>query len=434
MMRTVCCALLGLVACAEDAAVEPALVLVGHSDLGARGMGSALAIAGDVAYVGSRNDKRGIAIVDIADPAAPVMVGEFAMPPAGISSRELRAVPDQNLLIVMNLQCSDALHGCATGAVPVEHLAFYDITDRAQPRLVSTYPIATGTFMPRSPHEMYVRVDERGIRVFMSTPAAKPQFEVVDATNPAAPVRVAAWDPRDAGVLVNGADDILHSVSLSADGRRAYLSHQVSGLLIADISALPAVTLITPPAKAVTWEPFTSMGPHSAVEVPGRDVLVVSEEIYPKPFGGGCPWGPLRTVDMSDPAAPVVAGILKLPENESAYCAQPHERVAFTAHNATVTTDLALVTWYAGGLVAVDISDAARPALLAQFLPEPLAQVAAEDPGLGGSPVEMWSYPVIRDGLIYVVDARNGLYVLRYDGPRSDQIRSEAFSEGNSNL
>jgi hypothetical protein len=69
-----------------------------------------------------------------------------------------------------------------------------------------------------------------------------------------------------------------------------------------------------------------------------------------------------------------------------------------------------------------------------QFVPEPLPAVAAEDPGLGGSPVEMWSYPVIRDGLIYVVDARNGLYVLRYDGPWSEQVESEAFSEGNSNL
>ena len=198
MMRIVWSALLGLAACGDSAANVPAFELVGHSDLGARGMGSALALAGDVAYVGSRNDKRGIAIVDIADPAAPSMVGEFAMPPAGISSRELRAVPDKNLLIVMNLQCGDALHGCTTGAIPVEHLAFYDIADPRQPRLVSTYPIATGTFMPRSPHEMYVRVDGPQVRVFLSTPAAKPQLEVVDATNPAAPVRVAAWDPRAA--------------------------------------------------------------------------------------------------------------------------------------------------------------------------------------------------------------------------------------------
>ncbi len=69
-----------------------------------------------------------------------------------------------------------------------------------------------------------------------------------------------------------------------------------------------------------------------------------------------------------------------------------------------------------------------------ELRPEPLAVVASEDPGLGGNSVEMWSYPVIQDGLIYVVDVRNGLYVLRYHGPWSDQVGAESFVEGNSNL
>jgi len=176
------------------------------------------------------------------------------------------------------------------------------------------------------------------------------------------------------------------------------------------------------------------MGPHSAVPVPGRDVLVVTEEIYPMPFGGGCPWGHLRTVDISDPAAPTLLGEYQLPENDPSTCAEPHDRVAFTAHNATVTHDVALVTWYAGGLQAIDISDPAQPVQLAELRPEPLATVAVEDPGLGGNGVEMWSYPVIQDGLIYVVDVRNGLYVLRYHGRWAGQVDDESFLEGNSNL
>ena len=35
----------------------------------------------------------------------------------------------------------------------------------------------------------------------------------------------------------------------------------------------------------------------------------------------------------------------------------------------------------------------------------------------------MWSYPIIEDGLIYVVDIRNGLYVLEYHGPYEDEGR-----------
>ena len=46
----------------------------------------------------------------------------------------------------------------------------------------------------------------------------------------------------------------------------------------------------------------------------------------------------------------------------------------------------------------------------------------------------MWSFPIIRDGLIYVVDIRNGLYILRYTGPHDGEVDRVGFLEGNSNL
>ena len=45
-----------------------------------------------------------------------------------------------------------------------------------------------------------------------------------------------------------------------------------------------------------------------------------------------------------------------------------------------------------------------------------------------------WSYPIIRRGLIYVVEIRNGLYILRYRGRFANDIRHVRFLEGNSNL
>jgi hypothetical protein len=45
----------------------------------------------------------------------------------------------------------------------------------------------------------------------------------------------------------------------------------------------------------------------------------------------------------------------------------------------------------------------------------------------------MWSYPIIADGLIYLVDVRNGLYVLKYKGAHAREVREIAFLEGNSN-
>jgi len=46
----------------------------------------------------------------------------------------------------------------------------------------------------------------------------------------------------------------------------------------------------------------------------------------------------------------------------------------------------------------------------------------------------MWSYPIIKNGLIYVVDIRNGLYILRYTGPHTGEVKQIEFLEGNSNL
>jgi hypothetical protein len=100
-----------------------------------------------------------------------------------------------------------------------------------------------------------------------------------------------------------------------------------------------------------------------------------------------------------------------------------------------VTRNLALITWHSGGLQAVDLRDPRRPRRLAAFVPAPLPAVVTEDPALslGRDKVVMWSYPIVVDGLIYVVDVRNGLYVLRYEGPLAGEIGRLSFLEGNSN-
>jgi hypothetical protein len=46
----------------------------------------------------------------------------------------------------------------------------------------------------------------------------------------------------------------------------------------------------------------------------------------------------------------------------------------------------------------------------------------------------MWSYPIIHNGLIYVVDIRNGLYILAYTGKNALEVARIRFLEGNSTL
>lgn len=443
-------ALLLLAACGDNVAppadappVADGFEIVGHHDLGARGMNAALAVVGTTVYVGSRIDRKPIEILDVSDPTRPTMIGELGPPDEGqngMSSRELRAVPDLNLLIVLNLACSPDLHGCLSGHTFPENLTLYDIADRAHPQKLATHNVQGAGLTSRSPHEFFVwrdPTDHARVLVYLTTPGAAPQLEVLDISARTF-ATVTSWDAvRDGKIDGTGTDNILHSIAISADGRTGYLSHQTGGLVIVDLSQVgampPAISMITPPSQVLDWAP-PGIGPHSAVPAADRPFLVVTEEIYPMPFGQGCPWGHLRTVDITDPSRPTVAGEWGVPENSTTDCGSFPAFTAYTAHNATVTRDLALVTWYAGGLEALDISDPVHPVRTAELRPEPLPSVDKEDPGLAGSPIEMWSYPVIEDGLIYVVDVRNGLYVLRYHGPYSDEVTAAGFLEGNSSF
>jgi hypothetical protein len=89
---------------------------------------------------------------------------------------------------------------------------------------------------------------------------------------------------------------------------------------------------------------------------------------------------------------------------------------------------------------AVNLANPEAPYQLAEFLPKPLKRVLLEDPRLSSDPdtgrnekVVMWSYAVIKNGLIYVVDLRNGLFVLKYSGPFEKEVRRIQFLDGNSN-
>jgi hypothetical protein len=101
-----------------------------------------------------------------------------------------------------------------------------------------------------------------------------------------------------------------------------------------------------------------------------------------------------------------------------------------------VLRNLIFDSWHSGGEQAIDVSDPGSPVQGGWFSPTPLPAVANEDPALSAGPnkVVVWSFPIIRDGLVYVVDIRNGLYVLRYTGPHADEAANISFLEGNSNL
>jgi hypothetical protein len=458
------CALLG---CGDADPGEPdagpRFEQVGHEPLLARGMNAAPAVVGDRMFIGSRtegetHDDAGILIVDIADPAAPRVVGQIGPPDEallGMTSRELRAVPDKGWLVVLEFACSVDIHACTRdtnrfgtrGTAEPDSLKIYDVSGAA-PALLSATPLGRVTITTVNlPHEFFLwrdPADADRILLYVSMPLAPPSLWVLDISDPLAVQTIATYDPYAGGAAIDeppGDNTAIHSVSVSDDGRTAYLSMTGAGLVLADTSQVadgvadPVIAPLTTAATRVDYSPPHAPGTHSAATVPERDLLVVTDEIYPAPIGEGCPYGWTRIVDIADPTEPAIAGEYRLGENDPARCAGTGpDRVTYTAHNATATENLALVTWHAAGLHAIDLADPTAPAAAAVFLPEPLASVQTEDPALGGEPVLMWSVPIVRDGLVYVVDIRNGLYVLRYHGPHEDELANTSFAEGNSNL
>ena len=466
-------ATVALPAVSASAATADNFELVGHHALNSRGMNAAPAVHGDYVYVGSRTDGQphhltpGILVVDVSDPAAPEVVHEIGQPVAanvGQTTRELRVWPQQELLIVLSFQCSELIHACAPGqqaGVPLydRTFTFFDISDdkAAAPELVATYTPS------RTPHEFFLWVDpaqpsERALLYWTapSTSSSAPNLVITDISGvregefPEIP-----WVATFAGrALPSGEseDRRLHSIGVSNDGTRTYLAFLGAGFLVLDTSdvangvPVPQIELITAPEDRVSW---ANPGAHSAVPLWGQDVVLITDEVYGDALDAatgqdhGCPWGWIRFIDVADEAHPQPLSEFKLPENEQAYCedlvgGNPLNTLStsFSAHNPTFTPDVAFVTWHSAGLQAVSLTDAANPTRLGTFKPDPLPAVVTEDPALSGGidKVVMWSYPVIADGLIYVVDVRNGLYVLRYTGPGADDVAGISFLEGNSNL
>jgi hypothetical protein len=384
---------------------------VGHDDLGARGLNSALALADHCAYVGSRG-QGAIEIVDIADPAHPRTVG--SLPGRHLTTaRELRTVADRKLLVVLSYSLSSG---------GVNRLDLYRWQgDCAQPAPAGGYD-----FGGRAPHEFYLWQQRGGDRLLLFTTmfsGGAADLQVVDATDPASPRLAGTWTPPKGS---------LHSIALSDEGRLAYLSLWRGGLLVADSSqfttgqANPQLSLLTPPAAVL---PALAGGNvHSAVPLPGRDLVIVTDERYlPTPT---C--GPARLVDVSNPAQPRQVSVLKAPEDDAPSCPSSPSGT-YTSHNPTLVGDLAFVTWYSSGLQVFDVSNASQPVRVVEFRPQAV-EPGARDPQLGATSTMSWSYPIVRDGLIYVADINQGLYVLRYQGPHQEQVAQVAFTEGNSNL
>ncbi|GAC1441493.1 MAG: hypothetical protein NVSMB55_09450 [Mycobacteriales bacterium] len=426
--------------------------VVGHTDLGNRGMNSPVALAGSCAYLGDRSydgPRRhgGIAILDVSRPSAPKQVG--LIPPRQYSTqREMRADSGLGLLVVEDY--SPYIGSARTGGTSYSgnDLQVYDIAkDCTQPRLISTYD-----FGARAPHEFFLWKDPKHpgrVLAYVTHAIYAPDLSVIDLTDPTAPRLISTYmSPQQEASGLQ--DDVpvshptratpssyIHSIAVSDDGTRAYVGNWDYGTFVADTSGLadPAGPPVIRPLSALPLDYGANV--HGNVPIPGKPYGVMVQEEYAA-AGRSCPFGWLRIADMTDPTALKLAGQYKLPENDCGKAQAANG--TFTAHNQTNFPSLTLLTWYSGGLRAVDTTNPDKPVEAGVFVPKATQPAPAlRDARLffAGSKNDrrtgaMWSYPVVKDGLIYVVDIDLGLYILRYTGPHASEISRAPFVEGNS--
>jgi hypothetical protein len=355
-----------------------------------------LALAGNYAFVGHRLDGK-IDIVDIADPTAPERVGELA---GDFDATEVRAIEDLRRLYVLSYGGK---------------LTVFDLTTPTAPALLGSF------LLPNSiGHEFYLWRDPQlptRVLAFVSDVSTSGGFFVLDVSDPAA---ITLRFRQTGGAM--------HSVALSADGTRLYASYISGAFRIIDSSTI--IGTGTAAAPAITQTPlvdcsYTSPSciAHSAVEVPGRKLAVVTYE------NAMCPKGWMNIVDTSDETAPRKVGSWKHPRSNECDQNTHIGKFGYGPHNPTVTANLALVSWYRAGFLIFDLTDPATPVEVGRFQ----RRVTEGSRHEWGS-VASVSYPIVKRGLIYVVDGRNGLDILRYTGPHRDELDDVDFLEGNSNL
>jgi hypothetical protein len=456
----------------------------------ARGDNGPIAISGHCLYAGSRIGRRPgtgpafgtpalppeVLIVDISNPRNPSVVGSVQTL-LNATSRELRTIPDANTLIIMNFREVGPDSGT------VNNYQLYDITDCRHPVLKQTISLGEDRphefFLWRDPREparflLYSSIHlgdvrEPSLRVFeIMAPPTGPVSSTPVATftlSPAVP-HTEPVDPSeyrddhfvfDAGGKPPIQRNNVHSMSVSPDGKRVYVANIHGGYYILDSTRLalkqpctrdtvtvdatsntdPNLCLrkLNPdPNARVDFTPPYGWTEHSIYPVPGRPYVLVSGE---RNGTDTCPWSWGTILDISNERRPQIVSRYMVPENLEANCfvggpGDPALQREFSAHQQLVFPNLFFISWYSAGLRAWDISNPVLPLEVGVFVPKPAAQVVER---YRNSPdVWMWSHPMLYDGYIYVADVNNGLYVLRYKGPRRDELPKQGLFLSNTNF
>lgn len=375
---------------------------LGQSDLGGYGDGMQVMRAGDALYVAHFGPSgMGTSILDASDPTDPVLVKQMPSP-EGAHTHKVQLADG---LLLTN-------HEAFRGGVPERTgLAVYDLTDPFAPEEIGFWN-STGKGVHRI-------VYEGGRYAYVS--ATPERFDeriwvVVDLADPTNPVERARWwwpGMRD-DETPTWPDDESRSVHHAmVQGDRAYLGFWDSGMVILDISDLDDISVVS----HLQWE--VGGHTHTALPMPGRDIVVVTDEA----LSNNCEGDPhmVRVVDVSDETRPEVVAIC--PEPEGDFCDRGLRFGAHCLHenrpDSYRSAEVVFATYFNGGLRVYDVADPVAPVEIAHWIPEcPPGQPACQIN-------DVW---VGEDLLTYVTDRVNGgVYILEPEPHLANRLREAAI-------
>ncbi len=351
---------------------------------------------GKHAFLGSGSGGDVLYAIDISDPAAPTVTDSLVLNTRRVN--DVMSTPDGKFIVMTREGAADRKNGIVIASTE----------DPAHPKVIAEFTegVTSGV------HSAFVyKQDTYGTNVFLTNDGTG-ALHVVNIDDPYHPKEIGQWRTNrpDAGRT-------LHDVDVQ-DGL-AYLSYWNDGLVVLDVgNGMKGGTPSNP--VLVTQYKYDLNALYADVEAVGgpgfirgthtawrhKNYVFIADEVFPASGVKGAKdaaafraYGRLQVLDVSD---------LEQPKSVAWY-----EPEFGGVHNLWVAGDTLYMGAYNGGFRAFDISGALLGDLRAQGR-EIVHVNTADMDGQTKNMAMTWGV-VVKDGLAYVNDMLNGLWIIRIE-------------------
>jgi len=402
---------------------------LGHSDQGGRADGLQVMVHRGHAYV-AHPWSQGFSVLDVREPSAPRTLRYVPAPP---NTWTIHLQTHDDLLLVVHARdlFADAAFadektyytrpvgetvGSVRGTSSQRNwsagMAIHDLSRPDAPRQIGFFPVeGVGV------HRIWYTGGRWAYLSALLDGYTDYILLIVDLADPTRPVEAGRYSlpgmHAAAGETPHWLPHQRHALHHAVvHGDTAYACWRDGGLTLLDVSDRSAPRLIS----HRNWSPPFGGGTHSALPLPGRNLLVVADEavLDQQEDGLKLTW----VFDIRDPANPVSISTFPTPDDADYLAKGGH----FGPHNlhenrpgSFVSEQLVFATYQNAGIRVFDLGNAYQPREVASYVPpDPVRMVDRR----AGRPRVIQSADLFVDarGLVYATDYNAGLSILEFNG------------------